>query len=150
MACRIHKAGVRLPRCCPDLRSITCVACGFFLGFGCRGSVQRTAKWCWHPIPIDGGTLGIAPIQEGGTVTAQFEVRNLGTSAGAPPEFISYMVQALSGDTGQPSEAVSLNGLPPGTPYIGELRVAAGGIGLVPIGINYGCGSLIEIGRAHV
>lgn len=117
--------------------------------FGCRGSVQRTAKWCWHPIPIDGGTLGIAPISEGGTVTVQFEVGNNGP-AGTPPEFISYMVQPLSGDTGQPSEALSLNGLPPGTPYIGELRVAAGGTGIVPIGINYGCGSLIGYDRIQV
>lgn len=110
--------------------------------------MKRVSKWCWHAIPVDINPVGILPIAEGSARTVEFEVKNIGE--GTAPEFLSFMVQPLSGDTGQPSEAVSLNGLPPGTPYLGEVRVAPGGIGIVPITINYGCGSLIGYDRLQI
>jgi hypothetical protein len=107
--------------------------------FGCQGSVRRALKWCWKWIEIgDPIGVGIVGIPTGIARTMEFEVENTGDGgAGAPADLLSYMVRPIAGDTGLPSAAVSLNGLPPGEPWIGDLSLHGGETGIVSIEVTY-------------
>ncbi|TPW03759.1 MAG: Split soret cytochrome c precursor, partial [bacterium] len=107
--------------------------------FGCQGSVRRVVKWCWHDVPIDPVPIGsIHEILAGTSKLLQFEVGRVGQpSPGMPPMTLDYMITAMRGDNGEPSQGVRLNGLPPGEPYIGNLSLEAGGQTTVLLEASY-------------
>ncbi|HEX7879076.1 MAG TPA: LamG-like jellyroll fold domain-containing protein, partial [Candidatus Eisenbacteria bacterium] len=117
--------------------------------FGCTGSVRKVGKWCWKDVPIDITPVGgIHMVPSGGARVIQFMVGNMGpANPGLPPEAINYMIQPVRGDNGEPSRALSLNGLPPGEPVIGTLTLHGGQSDMFSIDVAYPDEALIGYDR---
>lgn len=94
----------------------------------CTGSVIRTNKWCWKPPPCCFG-----PIDVGTAVTMTFDVSNTGDT----DNNFEFKMNVMGPDMEQDMQAVSLNGLPPGTRYIGNLTVPPGGSTQVPVTVRF-------------
>jgi len=117
--------------------------------FGCQGSVRRAAKWCWKDVPFDPVPVGtIHEVLAGTSELLQFDVARVGQpSPGMPPMTLNYMIAAVRGDNGEPSQGVRLNGLPPGEPVLGTLSLEAGDHTTVLLEASYDEEALIGYDR---
>lgn len=97
--------------------------------FSCRNTVKRSRKWCWKCVPI----WAIANMNQGTTRDFALTVTNEADPTGS----INYAwhVYYPEGHAAD-SQAVSLNGLPPGTPVIGTLSLPQGGTTQLPISVS--------------
>ncbi len=111
---------------CYDL-TVTNTAIGD--SFGCDGKIKATNKWCFIVI----GTVPIGPKKIGvGSVTKMdIEVTNDEDASGQ----LNYEFSVVSGDKDPVIEAISLDGLPPGTPVTGSIPLAVGETGTVSIDV---------------
>lgn len=95
----------------------------------CTGSVIRTNKWCWH-FP---DCCILSEVLVGVPTQAIFKVDNTDDPDGT----FQYTIQVTGPDMMPDTQNVRLNGLPPGTRYIGNLSLAPGGSAEVPVQIEF-------------
>src|SRR5262249_49948887 len=98
----------------------------------CQGSVVDRRDIC-AVITVCCISTGTA-VPVGTTTSTGF---NLTNTSGVPLNNLQFRVQAVDEGTGQPSQRISLNGLPPGTRYIGNFTIPAGGTTPVPFNVTY-------------
>ncbi|MBI4718763.1 MAG: hypothetical protein HY763_13230 [Planctomycetes bacterium] len=85
----------------------------------CSGKLSRTNLWCLDWVDIDDPILKVA---SGTAKTASVSVSNEGDPDGS----VMLQLSAIDSETGEPSQAVSLNGLPPGEPVIDTVMLQPG------------------------
>jgi len=101
--------------------------------FGCEGSIWARNFWCIH---VYDGELDPTPIGVGVGVptTLVLQVENDGDPVGDFPYQLVAMPSDMAPDLPNP---VSINGLPPGEPYLGNLFVAPGTAGELPVVVSF-------------
>ncbi|MFO0974006.1 MAG: LamG-like jellyroll fold domain-containing protein [Phycisphaerae bacterium] len=97
--------------------------------FSCTGKITATKYWCVQCLP----GWAIAAVKVGTTRHFALTVFNQGDPAGV----LNYRLRPVHPeDDSTETRVLSLNGLPPGTRYIGNLSVPPGGSGMIPIDVT--------------
>ena len=93
----------------------------------CGGSIYTVKKW--KPIAVELFT----EIVWGTAKPVAWQVMNIDDPTGVLP----FKITVMPDDMQPGPEAVSINGLPPGTRYIGNLAVPQGGTGEIEVDVSY-------------
>lgn len=105
--------------------------------FHCAGSIKATKKWC--PRPRTGAFEDVLPVTlDGAARRVEFTVENTqGAEEVLDPDLFDYQIRVENSDMVSPNGVVRLNGLPPGTPVTGGLRIAPGDSATIGVDVSY-------------